>query len=147
MFEKLKMASVTGVREQITQTTLIWLFSALQSGSYLQFSPGIGPAKVNSDLLAVKSNGCFPFFLLPGLFQILTTPFIVKLQPQFQDATTDYPPVLSPLLLSLLSFCMTDKAPWILAAVSLVGAPLVRIQPCMMTSCVISVPQESTMLR
>ena len=83
MFEKLKMASVTGVRKQITQTTLIWLFGALHSGLYLQFSPGIGPAKVNSDLLAVKSNGCFPFFLLPGLFQMLTTAFIVKFQPRF----------------------------------------------------------------
>ena len=68
---------------QITQTMPIWLFSALQSGLYLQFSPGTGPAKVNSDLLAVKSSGCFLFFVLPGLFQILTTPFIAKLQPQF----------------------------------------------------------------
>lgn len=74
MFEKLKKASVAWVREQNTQTTLILLFSSLQPGFHLQFSTELVPAKVNSDLPAVKSNGCFAFFILRGLFPILSPP-------------------------------------------------------------------------
>lgn len=75
MFEKLKKASVTGVREQITH-------SILQSGFYLEFSLGIASAKVNSDLRAVKSSGCFSFFLL-GIFPVITTSSSMKHLPSF----------------------------------------------------------------
>lgn len=77
MFEKVVKATVAGVGEESTQTLVllfaIWLL--------LWLSTATAPAKVSSDLLAVKSNGCFSFFILLGLFPSLNTPSNMKLLP------------------------------------------------------------------